>query len=123
MSLRNALRKPIIEQRTRSGMRAGGTRIQSGATTLIALLAPDGIDRHWSHMVQSGDSYVTTLELRGFPPVLALAWLTDPALGLDAPGVAIHQRIVPIPDALARRVLARCEDAALGTLAGDIQAG
>src|SRR6266542_7099898 len=34
-----------------------------------------------------------------------------------------RQRIVPVPDALARRALARSEDAALGTLAGDLQAG
>ena len=55
--------------------------------------------------------------------VLPLAWLSDPSLGLDAPGITVHQRIVPVPDALARRVLARSEDAALGTLAGDLQAG
>jgi type IV secretory pathway VirB4 component len=74
-------------------------------------------------MVQVGDSYLTTLELRGLPPMLDLAWLTDPALDLDPPGITIHQRIVPVPDVLARRLLARSEDAALGTLAGDIQAG
>lgn len=74
-------------------------------------------------MVQIGDSYLTTLELRGFPPTLGLAWLSDPALGLDAPGMTVHQRIVPVADALARRMLARSEDAALGTLVGDLQAG
>jgi len=55
--------------------------------------------------------------------VLPLAWLADRALGLDAPGITVHQRLVPVPDALARRILARSEDAALGTLAGDLQAG
>ena len=74
-------------------------------------------------MIQVGDSYLTTLELRGFPPSLPLAWLTDPALGLDAPGITVHQRIAPVPDALARRMLARSEDAALGTLMGDMQSG
>jgi len=124
MSLRNALNKPIIEPRKRSSLATtGGTRVQNGATTLIDLLAPDGVERRWNHMVQIGDSYVTTLEVRGFPPTLDLAWLTDPSLGLDAPGITVHQRIVPIPDALARRVLAKSEDAALGTLAGDMQAG
>jgi type IV secretory pathway VirB4 component len=121
MSLREALSKPIIEPaRHRRSPRAA---LISGATTLTTLLAPDGIDRRWSHMVQIGDSFMTTLEVRAFPPTLSLAWLDDPALGLDAPGTTVHQRLVPIPDALARRVLARSEDAALGTLAGDAQAG
>jgi len=124
MSLRNALNKPIIEPRKRSNLAlTGGMRLRNGATALIDLLAPDGVERRWNHMVQVGDSYVTTLELRGFPHVLPLAWLTDPSLGLDAPGITVHQRIVPVPDALARRILARSEDAALGTLAGDMQAG
>jgi stage V sporulation protein SpoVS len=121
MSLREALSKPIIEPaRYRRSPHAA---LISGATTLTTLLAPDGIDRRWSHMVQIGDSFITTLEVRAFPPTLSLAWLDDPALGLDAPGTTVHQRLVPIPDALARRVLARSEDAALGTLAGDAQAG
>jgi len=82
-----------------------------------------GVDRRRNQLVQVGDSCVTTLELRGFPHTLDLAWLSDSTLGLDAPGITIHQRIVPVPDALARRALARSEDAALGTLAGDLQAG
>jgi type IV secretory pathway VirB4 component len=121
MSLRDALHKPIIS--TTGTARAAGTRIQLGATTLADLLAPDGVDRRSHHMIQVGDSYLTTLELRGFPPMLPLAWLSDPGLGLDAPGMTVHQRIAPVPDALARRMLARSEDAALGTLAGDLQAG
>jgi len=121
MPLRDALNKPIIEPARRR--RAGNATLPSGATTLADLLAPDGIDRHWSHMIQVGDSFFTTLEVRTFPPTLPLAWISDPALGLDAPGITIHQRIVPLPDALARRALARSEDAALGTLAGDAQAG
>src|SRR5205085_2932511 len=101
----------------------GDPRVRSGATTLPDLLAPDGVERRWNHMIQVGDSFMTTLELRGFPPTLDLAWLTDPALKLDTPGITVHQRLVPIPDALARRILAKSEDAALGTLAGDMQAG
>jgi len=123
LSLREALQKPILEHSPHRTQRAAGRTFRSGAATLIDLLAPDGVDRRWNHMLQVGDSYLTTLELRGFPPTLPLAWLTDPALGLDAPGITVHQRIVPVPDALARRLLARSEDAALGTLAGDIQAG
>lgn len=121
MSLREALSKPIIEPARHR--RSPNAALISGATTLTTLLAPDGIDRRWSHMVQIGDSFMTTLEVRAFPPTLSLAWLDDPALGLDAPGTTVHQRLVPVPDALARRVLARSEDAALGTLAGDAQAG
>src|SRR6266545_4104346 len=99
MTLRNALDKPIIEQRRRSGTRAAGARVPLGATALADLLAPDGVDRRRNHLVLVGDSCITTLELRGFPHTLDLAWLSDPALGLDAPGVTIHQRIVPVPDA------------------------
>ena len=123
MSLRDSLQRPIVEPPRRVPRLAGGTTVRFGATTLIDLLAPDGVDRRSSQHVQVGDSYLTTLELRGFPPTLDLGWLSDPMLGLDTPGVTVHQRIVPIPDALARRMLARSEDAALGTLAGDIQAG
>lgn len=124
MTLRSALNKPVVEPRHhRPTTPAGAVRVLSGATTLADVLAPDGVERRWSHMIQVGDSYVTSLELRGFPPSLPLAWLTDPTLGLDAPGITTHQRIVPIADALARRVLAKSEDAALGTLAGDLQAG
>jgi type IV secretory pathway VirB4 component len=123
MSLRSALDKPMIERKRARPTGAGGTRMRSGATTLAELLVPDGVDRRWNQLVQVGDSYLTTLELRGFPPTLELAWLADPSLGLDAPGTTVHQRIMPIPDALARRILARSEDAALGTIAGDMQAG
>src|SRR5215471_5045951 len=84
MSLRDALNKPIVERKRGSG--AAGAWVASGATTLTELLAPDGVDRRWSHMVQVGDSYLSTLEVRSFPPSLLLAWLTDPGLGLDAPG-------------------------------------
>lgn len=120
MSLRDALSRPIIEPVRR---RTTDAAFLSGATTLTTLLAPDGIDRRWSHMVQVGDSFITTLEVRAFPPVLALAWLDHAGLGLDGVGITVHQRLLPIPDALARRWLARSEDAALGTLAGDAQAG
>src|SRR5215470_2896285 len=124
MTLRSALNKPVVEPRHhRAATPAGAVRALSGATTLTDVLAPDGVERRWSHMIRVGDSYVTSLELRGFPPSLPLAWLTDPTLGLDAPGITTHQRIIPISDALARRVLAKSEDAALGTLAGDLQAG
>lgn len=121
MALRDALKKPIIEPARRRG--PAGATARSGATTLAGLLTPDGVDRRWSWMLQAGDSYLTVLELRDTPPALALAWLSDPALGLDAPGITVQQRIVPVPDPLARRMLAKSEDAALGTLAGDMQAG
>jgi type IV secretory pathway VirB4 component len=123
MSLRSALQKPLFERRHAHAPTTGSMRIRSGATTLPELLMPDGVDRRWTQMVQVGDSYLTTLELRGLPPTLDLAWLSDPSLGLDAPGITVHQRIEPVSDALARRLLAKSEDAALGTLAGDIQAG
>jgi hypothetical protein len=122
MTLRTALEKPVIERRPSLTARSG-SRVRLGATTLIDLVAPDGVGRRWNHMVQVGDSYMTTLELRGFPPTLDLAWLSDPNLGLDAPGITVHQRIVPVHDTLARRILARSEDAALGTIAGDMAAG
>jgi type IV secretory pathway VirB4 component len=123
MAIRDALGKPIIERSRRGAPAPGGKLVKSGATTLLEVLAPDGIDRRWNHMIQVGDSYITTLELRGLPPILPLAWLSDPSLGLDAPGITVHQRIAPVPDALARRILAKSEDAALGTLASDMQAG
>jgi hypothetical protein len=123
MSLRQALEKPIIVRSGPKVRRINGATARSGATSLVDVLAPDGVDRRWSHMIQVGDSYMTALEVRGFPPHLDLAWLSDPSLGLDSPGITIHQRIEVVPDALARRLLARSEDAALGTLAGDIQAG
>ena len=100
MTLRAALEKPILERR-HSGADTTATRVRLGATTLADLLAPDGVDRRASHCIQVGDSYVTTLELRGFPPMLDLAWLSDPSLDLDAPGITIHQRIEPMPDARA----------------------
>ncbi|HWQ12219.1 MAG TPA: DUF87 domain-containing protein [Roseiflexaceae bacterium] len=123
MNLRDALEKPIIEPARARRPPPGRARVTSGAMTLADLLMPDGVDRRPLHTIQVGDSFLTTLELRGFPPVLSLAWLSDPALGLDAPGVTIHQRIEPVPDALARRMLAKSEDAALGTLSSDMQAG
>ena len=67
MTLRNALEKPVIERRLSRTARSE-SRVHLRATTLIDLLAPDGVDRRWNHMVQVGDSYITTLELRGFPP-------------------------------------------------------
>src|SRR5688500_12576865 len=95
MALRSALTKPIIERRPRRGADPiGVARIQHGGTTLVDVLAPRSIDRRWTHMVQAGDSYLATLELRGLPPTLDLAWLSDPSLGLDAPGITIHQRLV-----------------------------
>jgi hypothetical protein len=121
MSLREALGKPVIERR--GTILLPGTTIRSGASGLAELLAPDGIDRRRPGELQAGASFVTTLHIRSFPPALQLAWLGEPSLGLDIPGITVHQRITPIPDALARRMLANSEDAGLGTLAGDAQAG
>jgi hypothetical protein len=123
MALRDALQRPIIERRRSAHAPAGATGVTNGATTLAGLLAPDGVDRRWSHMIHAGDSYISVLEVRDVPPTLDLAWLADPTLGLDAPGITVQQRLVPVPDALARRMLARSEDTALGTLAGDMRAG
>ncbi len=67
MSLRSALQKPIFERRHAHAPTNGSIRIRSGATTLPELLMPDGVDRRWTQMVQVGDSYLTTLELRGLP--------------------------------------------------------
>ncbi|HWQ11525.1 MAG TPA: conjugal transfer protein TraC, partial [Roseiflexaceae bacterium] len=100
-----------------------GARLRLGAAGVAELVAPDGVDRRRPGSVQAGASFMTTLHVRSFPPALQLAWLSDPALGLDAPGITVRQRVQPVPDALARRVLARSEDAGLGTLAGDVQAG
>jgi hypothetical protein len=122
MALRDALQKPIVEP-VRSRHALQGTRVVAGAMSLPGILAPDGVDRRWGHMIQVGDSVMAVLELRDSPPALDLAWLSDPALGLDAPGIAVHQRVVPVPDPLARRILAKSEEAAMGTLAGDMQAG
>src|SRR5215217_4145704 len=95
MKLREALQKPILEHAHRTSQRTAGKIVQSGATTLSDLLAPDGVDRRWGHMIQVGDSYLTTLELRGLPPMLDLAWLTDPALDLDAPGITFTNGLYP----------------------------
>jgi hypothetical protein len=121
MPLRDSLRKPVIERHRTIAL--PGLRARSGAVALADILAPDGVDRRAPGRVAVGASCMTTLVVRSFPPALALAWLSDPALGLDAPGITVRQRIQPIPDALARRVLAKSEDAGLGTLAGDAQAG
>ncbi|MFL5804670.1 MAG: conjugal transfer protein TraC, partial [Roseiflexaceae bacterium] len=94
MSLRQALNKPIFERQHGRPSSRSSPCIRSGATTLLDVLVPDGVERRWNYMVQVGDSSITTLELRGFPPTLDLAWLTDPSLGLDAPGITVHQRII-----------------------------
>lgn len=120
MSLKHALNKPILERRS---LDSAGRRMQSGAVAPADLLAPDGVDRSATYTLRVGDSYLATLAIRSFPPTLGLAWLDDPVLGLDAPGITVRQRIAPLPDALARRILAASEDAGLGTLHGDMQAG
>ena len=121
MSLRRALGKPVIERRGPSQL--PGVSLRAGPSALADLLAPDGVDRRRPGEVRAGASYATTLHVRSFPSALQLAWLSQPALGLDAPGITVHQRLAPVPDALARRMLASSEDAGLGTLAGDVQAG
>jgi len=121
MTLRDALQKPVIERR--GVLHGAGQRLRSGASGVADLIAPDGVDRRRSGVMQAGASWMTTLHVRSFPPTLALAWLSDANLGLDTPGITVHQRIVPIPDALARRLLTSSEEAGLGTLAGDVQAG
>ncbi|HMO56331.1 MAG TPA: ATP-binding protein [Roseiflexaceae bacterium] len=122
MTLRDALKKPIIEPMNAAQI-PRGLRLHFGGTTLADLIAPEGVDRRRPSLVLAGDSVMTTLHIRSFPPTLALAWLSHPGLGFETAGVTIHQRIMPVPDALARRLLAKSEDAALGTLAGDMQSG
>lgn len=122
MTLREALHKPICE-RLGDVSPPAGRIVRVGATTLADVLMPDGGARGGGGLVQIGESYLITLEVRSFPPMLDLAWLSNPALGLDAPGITIHQRIVPVADGIARRLLASSEDAALGTLSADLATG
>ncbi len=122
MSLRDALKQPVVQRRTAEGAPAG-TRVTLGATTLADLLAPAGVNRRHPQMVQVGDSYVTTLRATTFPTRLQLGWLNDPRFRLDEPGVIVHQRIEPVDDGLARRLLGRSVHAARGSLAGDLQSG
>lgn len=121
MALREALMKPVIERKDQQGK--ASARMRFGATSLADVLAPDGVDRRSNGYIQVGDTYMTTLEVRSFPPTLSLAWLSDPTLELDISGITVHQRIVPIPDALARRILTKSEDAASTTMAGDAHNG
>lgn len=121
-SMRDALNKPVVERVGARRLGADGSLL-SGATSPADLLAPDGIDRAANGLIQAGDSFLVTLEVRTFPPSLALGWLHDPRLELDAPGITVHQSIEPVPDVTARRLLSRSENAALSTLQGDVQAG
>lgn len=121
-SLREALDKPVVE-RVGGRKRSADGALLSGATSAADLLAPDGVDRSLNGVVQAGDSFMVNLEVRTFPPSLALGWLHDARLDLDAPGITVHQSIEPVADTTARRMLSRSENAALGTLMGDAQTG
>lgn len=121
MTLREALMKPILE-RTDTANRSSA-RMRLGATNLSDILAPDGVDRRPTGHIQVGDSFMSTLEVRSFPPALPLSWLSDSGMELDSFGVTVHQRIVPIADALARRILTKSEDSAMTTMSGDAQHG
>jgi len=122
LSLREALSKPVVERLGARRLPVDGALL-SGATSPADVLAPDGVDRSSNDVVQAGDSFLVSLEVRTFPPGLALGWLHDPRLDLDAPGITVHQSIEPVADITARRVLSRSENAALGTLLGDAQTG
>ncbi len=121
MSLRAALERPILE-RVAPHVIPGEHEISAG-TTIADLLAPDAIDRSAAGVLRAGASYLATLHVRSFPPTLALGWVGDPLLEFDLPGCTVHQTIAPVADATARRLLARSEDAAIDTLAGDARAG
>lgn len=122
MSLRDALNEPVWERQT-PNRQGGGLRVNLGATTLADIIAPAGVNRRRSSMVQAGDSYLTTLRTVTFPQRLQLGWLNDQRLRLDEPGVIVHQRIEPVHDGLARRLLGKSVNAAYGTLLGDGQSG
>jgi hypothetical protein len=53
MALRDALQKPIIERMRPGAARTMGARVRLGATTLVDLLVPDGVDRRSHHMIQA----------------------------------------------------------------------
>jgi len=120
MTLRDALTRPIMvavaPERTRQ-------RVIIGHTALPDILAPMAVDRRHVSMLLAGDTWFTTLVVRRLPAVLGLAWLDDLRLALAGSGVVVHQRITPVDDALARQLLARSEDAAIGTLTSDARAG
>ena len=121
MPLRDALSRPLI---TRVDMPVGALTVRDGAVTLARVLAPDGLDAAGDgRSLVVGASHIATLEVVSFPPELGLSWTSAPALGLTLPGVTVHQRIDPLPDALARRVLTQSSDAALRTLGFDADEG
>ena len=121
-SLRAALDKPVLERVGTRKLPLNNSML-SGATSTADVFAPDGVDRSGTGIMQAGDSFLVSLEVRTFPPGLALGWLHDARLELDAPGITVHQSIEPVADITARRVLSRSENAALGTLHGDAQTG
>ena len=124
-SLRSALQKPIIEHAQRTPAMLHGHQVANGATALADLLAPDGIDqgRGYQPYVRVGDSCITTLAVTAYPPTLPLAWVGSAAEILQEPGIIVHQRIDPVPNIVASKMLAKSENAALGTLSGDMQIG
>lgn len=118
MSLRRALREPILKPKSQILTR-GTAQMVNGETTLADLLAPDGVDRAQGGIIKVGDSYIITMEVRSWPPSLRLGWLSDPVLGLQEPGIIVHQRIEPIPNVIAQRILSRSEKAGMGTAADE----
>jgi hypothetical protein len=120
--LRLAANRPIVHVRTEALIQ-GGITVQSGAMTLADVVAPESVDRSARDWIRVGDSFLQTLQIVSFPPTLALGWLHDPALGLDLPGITVHQCIMPVPDGMARAILNRSESAAMTTIAGDEVSG
>lgn len=118
-SLRAALGEPVLQHR---GASAPST-VVIGPQSLQQVLAPDSVELISADLVRAGDSYLMTLEARAFPPTLPAGWLAAPALQLDAPGLTVTQRIEPVPDALARRMLERSETSAQTTVAEDARVG
>lgn len=117
--LRAALNEPVLQHR---GASAPST-VVIGPQSLQQVLAPDSVELIGADLVRAGDSYLLTLEARAFPPTLPAGWLAAPALQLDAPGLTVTQRIEPVPDAVARRILERSETSARTTVDEDARIG
>jgi hypothetical protein len=120
--LRVAANRPIVYQLGHA-VASGAIMVRSGAMTIADVVAPESVDRSATDWIRVGDSFLQTLQIVAFPPTLSLGWLHDPALGLDLPGVTVHQCIIPVPDGVARTILNRSEKAAITTMTGDELSG
>ncbi|HEY1016156.1 MAG TPA: DUF87 domain-containing protein [Herpetosiphonaceae bacterium] len=116
--LRLALAKPVAE---RVAAAPPGTMARRrGSTTLADLVAPHQVRRRMQdrHVVV-GDSFVTTLEVRAWPPALGLGWWSDLATTLQ--GVTLVQYLDPLAPAAALALLKDSERAGRETQQVDAQ--